>query len=78
MVQVVDKLKGETRELAATNLAKSEEQAEIRNQVTPGCCVLMCVAGWNPGAAASGRWPIGDAGQDVACCPPHRARMQAV
>lgn len=31
--QVVDKLKGETRELAAANLAKSEEQGEIRNQV---------------------------------------------
>jgi ESCRT-I complex subunit VPS37 len=31
--QVVDKLKGETRELAAANLAKSEEQGEIRNQM---------------------------------------------
>ncbi|KAI7840271.1 hypothetical protein COHA_006053 [Chlorella ohadii] len=30
---VVDKLKGETRELAAANLSKSEEQAEIRNQM---------------------------------------------
>ncbi len=33
---MVDKLKGETRELAAANLSKSEEQAEIRNQVRGG------------------------------------------
>ena len=57
--QVVDKLKGESRELAAANLAKSEEQGEIRNQASEegregrGPAVL-CTRRGDPGQRASG------------------------
>lgn len=76
VVQVVDKLKGETRELAAANLAKSEEQAEIRNQVTRGCCVLPRVGGsW--GCAVPAGHALVIHGRTWPAARPHRARMQA-